>query len=299
MLMESDRNFSNAEMLVVRQLLGNYPAAGLTTVSKLAQLAEVSDPTVLRVATRLGFSGFAELQQALLAEVEAHMRSPLTLASGERAEAVGSISKSNPYQRFLAETASQLDVMRNEVATADYERAASMLCDRRLRIAFLGGRFSRFIAGLMQRSLNNIRDGSFLVDGNAADMFDELVAFDRRHVLVVFDYRRYQSDVVRFAKQAKDRGTQILLFTDRWRSPIAHFADFTLEAPTEAASPFDTLVMPLVQAEAVIAGITDQLDGDWQERAAPFEPIRDNNQITVDSAAQASSRRSKSTRRGK
>lgn len=296
MLMEADRNFSNAEMLVVRQLLANYPAAGLTTISKLAQLAGVSDPTVLRVATRLGFGGFAELQQALLAEVEAHMRSPLTLGPSERAGTAREAAKLNAYQAFLAETAAQVEAVRNETATADYERAANLLCDRKLSVAFLGGRFSRFIASLMQRCLHHIRDGSFIIDGNRADMFDQLVGFDRRHVLVVFDYRRYQTDVVCFAEQAKGRGAQILLFTDRWKSPIARFADVTLVAPTETASPFDTLVTPLVQAEAVIAGIAAQLDDDWRDRAALFEPIRETNQITIGGAAGVSTRRRKPAR---
>ena len=68
-LLEPNRNFSNSEMKVVRVLLANYPAAGLTTVSKLSKQAGVSDPTVLRLAQRLGFEGFAEMQDALLAEV--------------------------------------------------------------------------------------------------------------------------------------------------------------------------------------------------------------------------------------
>src|SRR6476660_10271304 len=84
-LLEPNRNFSNSEMKAVRVLLGNYPAAGLTTVSKLAKQAGVSDPTVLRLAQRLGFEGFAEMQEALLAEVEAHMRSPLTLPAASPA----------------------------------------------------------------------------------------------------------------------------------------------------------------------------------------------------------------------
>ena len=100
-LLEPNRNFSNSEMKAVRALLANYPAAGLTTVSKLAKQAGVSDPTVLRLAQRLGFEGFAEMQEALLAEVEAHMRSPLTLPT-----APPSRKKPNAYQAFFAETLS-------------------------------------------------------------------------------------------------------------------------------------------------------------------------------------------------
>lgn len=276
LLQNESLGFSNAEMHVVRQLLANYPAAGLTTISKLAQLSGVSDPTVLRVATRLGFSGFTDFQNALLTEVEAHMRSPLTLIADR--------ARSGPhgiYQDFLEATLRQAESMRTTTAVADYARATAMMCAPKSRIAFLGGRFSGFVAGLMQKSFNTIRADSYLVNGSAAHVFDDLAEFGSRHLLVVFDYRRYQRDVISFARQAKSRGADVLLFTDVWRSPIAAFADLTLQSPTDTASPFDTFVTPLLQVEAVIAGCAARLEPEFRERASQFESIREENSITL------------------
>lgn len=275
-LMEPGAAFSNSELKVVRQLLTNYPAAGLTTVSKLAKAADVSDPTVLRLATRLGFDGYAELQAALLAEVEAHMRSPLTLGPEPRGPAAPNI-----YQAFLSNTLAQCDAVARETATADYERVVALLTDPKLRILCLGGRFSRFIAGILQRCLHHLREGTALLDGSAADMTDELAAIGKRHVLVVFDYRRYQTDVVRFTQDAKACGAVVILFSDVWKSPIAAFADITLAAPTDTASPFDTLVTPLLQVEAVVAGCADRLGADWRERVSAFEKVRSEHAITL------------------
>lgn len=279
--MEAGRNFSKSEMKVVRELLGNYPAAGLTTVSKLARQAGVSDPTALRVAVRLGFDGFAGMQAALLTEVEAHMRSPLTLPAepGPAARI-----EHNACQAFVAETLVQCNATARATATADYERAAVLLADPRHRILCLGGRFSRFLAGILQRCLHQMRDGTQLLEGSAADLVDELAAIGRRHVLVVFDYRRYQADVVRFASQAKERGAAIILFTDTWMSPLARQANIVITAPTATASPFDTLVTPLLQAEAVVAGVAHQLGADWRARAAALEEVRSANQVTLDGA---------------
>lgn len=280
-LMEPGRSFSNSELKVVRMLLANYPAAGLTTVSKLAKSAGVSDPTVLRLAVRLGFQGFAGMQGALLAEVEAHMRSPLTLATGEPATAAPK-RQPNVYQGFLAETLVQCDAVAKETATADYERAVALLTDPKSRVLCLGGRFSRFIAGILQRCLHHLRDGTHLLDGTAADLVDELAPIGKRHVLVVFDYRRYQVDVVDFARQAKARGAAIILFTDNWKSPISAFADVVLTAPTATASPFDTLATPLIQVEAVVAGAAARLGADWRARAAMLEAVRNDNHVTID-----------------
>jgi DNA-binding MurR/RpiR family transcriptional regulator len=277
-LLEPNRNFSNSEMKAVRVLLANYPAAGLTTVSKLAKQAGVSDPTVLRLAQRLGFEGFAEMQEALLAEVEAHMRSPLTLPA-----ASPSRRKPNAYQAFLTETLTQCEAVVRETATADYERAVALFTDPRMEILCLGGRFSRFLAGILQRCLHHMREGTRLLDGTAADLVDEIASLGKRHVLAVFDYRRYQTDVVRFASEAGARGVHIVLFTDQWASPIAQFADVVITAPTATSSPFDTLVTPLLQVEAVAVGVAERLGADWRSRAALLEEARNDYNVTLDS----------------
>lgn len=274
-LLGADGGFSNSELNVVRQLLANYPAAGLTTVSKLAKAAEVSDPTVIRLANRLGYDGFAGLQAALLAEVEAHMRSPLTLQAAARPPG------RNPYQALLSTTLGLCDAVTRETVTADCERVAALLTDPKRRILCLGGRFSRYLAGILHRCLHQLRPGSELLDGTAADLADRLADIDRRHVLVAFDYRRYQADVVSFARQAHARGARVVLFTDIWRSPIAAFADVTLAAPTEAASPFDTLATPLMQVEAVVAGAAERCGPDWRDRVTRLEAVRNDNHITL------------------
>lgn len=274
-LMNADGGFSNAELKVVRTLLANYPAAGLTTISRLAKAAEVSDPTVLRLANRLGYDGFGEMQAALLAEVEAHMRSPLTLQPAQPLQA------ENAYQAVLLATLARCDEVAKGTATADYERTVTLLADPKLRLLCLGGRFSRFIAGILQRCLHHLRPGTELLDGSAADIADRLADVDKRHLLIVFDYRRYQSDTVAFARQSHERGAQILLFTDTWRSPIADFADLTLTAPTDTESPFDTLVSPLLQVEALVAGLARKLEGEWPDRVAALEAIRTENRITL------------------
>ena len=46
----------------------------------------------------------------------------------------------------------------------------------------------------------------------------------KRDVLVIFDIRRYQESLIRFAEKAHARGVQIVLFTEQWLSPIARFA---------------------------------------------------------------------------
>lgn len=278
---------SKAEVKVARELLANYPAAGLSTISRLAKRAGVSDPTVLRFASRLGFKSYGGLQDALLREVEAHMRSPLTLAVGKTQKPARPV---NVYEGFFAATLRQLESAAGETPPEDLDAAVALLADPKARVLCLGGRFSRFLAGILHRCLQHLRPGTELVDGTAADLIDRLADIGPKDVLAVYDYRRYQADIVRFAEAAAARGARIILFTDRWKSPLAATADITLTVPIETRSPFDTMVTPLAQTEAVVAGLTARLGSAWRERAETIERVRADHRITVDDATRGTAK---------
>lgn len=277
-LVHGGLSLSKAEVKVARELLANYPAAGLSTISRLAAVSGVSDPTVLRFASRLSYASYGALQEALLAEVAAHMRSPLTIAT----VAPRMDRPANVYESLFAATLAQLEAARNETPPEVLDAAVALLADPKARILCLGGRFSRFLAGILQRCLQHLRPGTELIDGTAADLIDRLADIGPKDVLAVYDYRRYQADIVRFASEAAARGARIVLFTDRWRSPIARVARVCLTVPIETSSPFDTMVTPLAQTEAVVAGLTAQLGDAWRERAEAIERVRVDNRITLD-----------------
>lgn len=278
-LLHGGLQLSKAEVKVARELLANYPASGLSTISRLAGLAGVSDPTVLRFAGRLGYGGYGALQEALLAEVEAQMRSPLTMAAGT---ATASIRPVNVYESYFAATEAQLTAARSETPPEDLDAAVALLADPKSRVLCLGGRFSRYLAGILHRCIQHLRPGTELIDGTAADLIDRLADMGPRDVLVVYDYRRYQADIVRFAEQASARGARVILFTDRWKSPIAQVAEVCLTVPIETSSPFDTMVTPLAQTEAVVAGLTARLGTSWRVRAESIERVRADNHMALD-----------------
>src|SRR5216683_4482681 len=71
-------DLSPAERKLARVLLASYPIAGLESVARFAERAQVSPPTVTRFITKLGFRGYPEFQETLRHEVQARLSSPLT-----------------------------------------------------------------------------------------------------------------------------------------------------------------------------------------------------------------------------
>ncbi|MCF6116982.1 MAG: MurR/RpiR family transcriptional regulator [Mesorhizobium sp.] len=279
-LMRGDLALTPSEEKIVRLLLTDYPTSGLGTASSLARRAGVSDPTVVRLVVKLGYDGFGDFQAKLLAEVEARLHSPLLMMEAKRPTG----AEDSAILAYLGSVGAALEKSVSLTPLQSYERAARLLMETKGEVVILGGRFSRHIAGMLAGYMLQFRPGVRDLGTLSAQAFDTLADLGRRDVLVVFDYRRYQFDVIDYTRQAAARDVRIVLFTDQWLSPIADLAEVTIVSPLEVASPYDTLAPAMAQMEALVAQIVATLSDGARERIERLEEVRHANAVTLDSA---------------
>lgn len=259
---------SAAERKVASVLLEGYPARALGTVGALAQRASVSAPTVLRFLAKLGFPRFADFQAAVLADVERQMGSPLHNLAEAAAEG-GHI-----YTRTLLMQAEALRSAAAQAVVGEFDTLAGLLADRRLAVKLLGGRYSQNLAQRLAMQLGQIRPGVTLVQQQLGFTYDTLVDAGPRDLFVMFDYRRYQEELLHFAATARATGARICLLTDTWRSPIAEHAEAVLTSPDASASPFGSRVVATAQVEALVAAVTHRIRDEARARLARIEELR-------------------------
>jgi DNA-binding MurR/RpiR family transcriptional regulator len=279
-LLDPELPLTPAERKLAWAILANYPVTGLGTVASLAGRAKVSDPTVVRFTSKLGFASFAAFQEALLSEVEERLRSPLMLTGRQR---VG--SGAHPGEVYGEGIVDVLTASAGLARPGEFDRAVEALIACKGRVLAIGGRFSGFLAGILQAHLRQLRPNTQLLMGPAAELIDQLADIGPRDLLVVFDYRRYQADIVDFARQARERGARLILFTDRWGSPVTAFADILLAAEVEAPSLFDTMVPALVQVEALVSTMAERQGTAALRRIEALEAVRAANRVTETGAA--------------
>lgn len=277
-LLRGGPSLTPSEERIVQLLLADYPSSGLGTASNLAKKAGVSDATVVRLIAKLGFDGYPDFQRRLLAEVEDRLHSPLLMMETKRPRS----ERSGIADTYLHAVSETIDKTVNVTPALTYERAAKLIMECKGRVALIGGRFSRHIAGLLSGYLIQFRPGVVDLGAINSQTFDMLIDFGKRDVLIVFDYRRYQTDVIAFAEQATAQGVTILLFTDQWLSPIAEHAALTVICPVDVPSPYDTLAPAVAQTEALAAQILASLDDGTLKRIERLETIRHRNAVTLD-----------------
>jgi DNA-binding MurR/RpiR family transcriptional regulator len=252
-------------------LLANYPVPGLETVAQFARRAGVSGPTILRLVAKLGFASYPQFQQALRDELELRLQPPLAKAPARRKQGRADADFLNRYGRAII---ANIERSLGEVSRSEFKGTLDLLSDRRRRISLVGGRFTASLALQFYLHLRELRPQVHLVSGQTATWVEHLLDVGRRDVLIVFDIRRYQDDVVRFSQEAAALGADIVLFTDHWLSPIAAVARHVFALRTTLPSSWESFAALSALTEVMVARLQELNWGEASRRMERLEKIR-------------------------
>jgi len=252
-------------------LLANYPVPGLEPVAQFAKRAGVSGPTILRLVAKLGFNSYPRFQQALRDELELRGQAPLAKIG---ARPLGQWPSGDVYSQYGRAIVSNIETSLGEVPRSEFTGTLELLADRSRRISLLGGRFSGSVALQFYLHLRELRPRVQLIGGQTATWVEHLLDIGSKDVLIVFDIRRYQDDVIRFAREAAAQGADIVLFTDQWLSPIAAVARHVFALRTAIPSSWESFGAPSALTEILTACLQAQSWNEARQRMHRLEKIR-------------------------
>ncbi|MBQ5838317.1 MAG: MurR/RpiR family transcriptional regulator [Clostridia bacterium] len=243
---ESLPSCSKGQKKIAEYLLSSYATAAYMTAAKLSETVGVSESTIVRYATELGFDGYPELQSAL--KYAARRK----LTSVERLE----LLKDRVGEDALAQSfASDIESIKKTLAVTDRSRFdgfVSALMNAN-RIYLVGARSSASLAIFMNFYLNVLFDNVQVVHTViGSEAFDQLFRVKEGDVVLGISFPRYSKltvDVLDFAHRA---GATVLGLTDSERSPIASISDITLFADNASDTFVDSLTAPLALINALI-----------------------------------------------
>ncbi|WP_137391745.1 MurR/RpiR family transcriptional regulator [Rhodoligotrophos defluvii] len=262
---------TRAERQLAMALLSDYPIAGLTSVAELARRAEVSAPTVIRMVQKLGFAGYPEFQETLRGELAAQLSTPL--AKFERWS--GRAPESHMLNRFAGAVIENLEHSLKLTDHRAFDAVVGCLSDCERAVHTVGGRLSRVLADYLFTQLHGLRPGVSALPATTTLWPQHLANMQPGDILVIFDVRRYERDLIELAEIAARRRAVIVLFTDQWMSPISAVAAHILPLRIEAPSSWDSLAVPMIMVEALLAATAERIWPQAAERLRLMEQLFD------------------------
>ena len=268
-LNQSGKKLSKSHRRIAECIVSHYDKAAFMTASRLGEYVGVSESTVVRFASALGYDGYPQLQRALQ-ELIRHR-----LTASQRFEMTSDMDQSQVLSKVLKADMQNIRATIDELDEKVFENVVQSLLQAR-NIYVLGLRSSAPLAQFFAHYLNFIFSNVQTVTSGVSDIFEQLARIGEDDVLVCISFPRYSSRIIEAMDFAKSRGAQLIAITDGPLSPLHSASDFCLTAKSDMASFVDSLVAPLSLINALIVALSqckrqqvsayfDQMERIWDE----------------------------------
>lgn len=247
---EKYKELSKGQKRLADYVTENYDKAVFLTAAKLGEVVGVSESTVVRFATQLGYKGYPGFQKAL----EELVRNRLN--SIQRMEVTyGRIS-----QQEILETVLQSDIekIKQTLAVID-QKAFELAIDTILnakKIYVIGIRSCAPLAAFLSFYLNLICDNVIAVNTNSSsEIFEQLIRINEDDVIIGISFPRYSMRTLKALEFASNRKAKVITLTDSVHSPMNLYSSCNLIARSDMASIVDSLVAPLSVINALVVAL--------------------------------------------
>ena len=247
---KESHKFSKGQRMIARYISENYDKAAFMTAGKLGETVGVSESTVVRFASELGYDGYPGMRRAM----QEMIRNRLTAV--QRIEVARQhIDNGNLLDAVLSTDIEKLRLTQEEVNKADFDRAVDEILKART-IYIVGMRSSTSLASFMGFYLNLLLDNVRLVhDTSVSEVYEQVFRIREGDVFIGISFPRYSSRTIKAMRFASDAGATVIGITDGRSSPFVGLADINLFAKSDMVSFLDSLVAPMSLINALIVAI--------------------------------------------
>jgi len=250
-VIESERkHFSKGQRRIADFITQNYDKAAFMNAVKLGRTVGVSESTVVRFASMLGYDGYPGMRRAL----QEMIRNRLT--SVQRIEVARDTMDSRDV--LASVLTSDMEKIRTTLEAVDkeaFETAVNALLEGK-RIFILGLRAAAMLSSFMGFYLSLTKENVRIVnDTYVNEVFEQMLNIGPGDVLFAISFPRYSRRTVKAMGYARDQGATTIGLTDGPASPIAEMADIKLFARSDMVSYLDSLVAPLSMINALLVAM--------------------------------------------
>ena len=249
-LQSESPSFSNGQRLIARYISESYDKAAFMTASKLGKTVGVSESTVVRFATELGYDGYPSMQKAMQEMVVNRLTSVQRMGvTNDR------IGNQDVVSMVLHSDMEKLRKTGEVLDRGEFHASVDALLRAR-RVYILGVRSTAPLANFMAYYLNYmLPDVRVITASGMSEMFEQIVGASEEDAVIAFSFPRYSTSVVNGIRYCRSVGARVIGITDSRLSPLAEFCDHVLLAKSDMVSLVDSLVAPLSVTNALLAAV--------------------------------------------
>ena len=241
---------SKGHKKIAEYMLNHYDKAAFMTASKLGGIVGVSESTVVRFATELGYEGYPELQRALK-DYTSNM-----LTTVQRIDVMNDrLADEDVYEKIISMDIDKLKKTLEEGDKEEFYRTVDVLCEAK-NIYVIGARSAAVLARFLSFYFTMMFDNVKLVHTTStSEMFEQILNIGENDVMIGIWFPRYSTHTVKAFRYASSKGAKNIAITDSMSSPLVEYADNILIARSDMVSFADSLIAPMSVINALIVAV--------------------------------------------
>lgn len=247
---EKYSSLSKGQKVIARFIVENYELAVFMTAREIGNQVGVSESTVVRFATNLGFSGFPEFSRRFelwykdkKTDIDSIGRK---YGKSSRSEILNSVLRADMEK--MEDTMANLDV-------EAFDLAVDILLSAR-KVYIVGLRSCQPLAQFLSFYLNMIRDDVVMLNTTStSEMFEQMIRIGADDCIVGISFPRYSMRTLKAMEFANDRNAKVVTITDSIHSPMNLYSSCNLLARSDMVSIVDSLVAPLSLINALVVAM--------------------------------------------
>ena len=253
---------SKGQKRLATYITDNYDKAVFLTAAKLGEVVGVSESTVVRFATHLGYKGYPEFQSAL----EELVRNKLN--SIQRMEVTyGRISQSKILETVLKSDADKIHSTLEKIDQNAFELAVDTILHAK-HIYIIGIRSCAPLASFMAFYFTLMFPNVHLIQtSSSSEIFEQMVRIGKEDVIIGISFPRYSMRTLKAMEFANNRSAKNL------------YSSCNLIADSDMASIVDSLVAPLSVINALIVALCMKKQNEVAKTLEMLEDIWDEYQV--------------------
>ncbi|GGW71367.1 MurR/RpiR family transcriptional regulator [Streptomyces caelestis] len=262
---------SPGQRRIAQYLIENITEAAFLSITDLADRVGVSQPSVTRFASAVGFSGYPALREKLQSIALG------TLAGGGPAEE----NRGNELQAAVDAEIENLENLRRDFADPNLVIDIGRKLASSTPLTVLGLRISVSLAEYFAYAARRIHPDVRLVTRGGSVAYDALLQSREAGGtwVLAFSMPRHAQETLTAVQVARGAGLKVALITDLALGPLADEADVVFSLGTGSRLVFDSYAAPGVMCSALLQAMTDADPERTQARLEEYEQVADQHQF--------------------
>lgn len=267
--------FSKGQKMIAQFIVEHYDKAAFMTASKIGETVDVSESTVVRFASALGFTGFPELQKSLQVLIKNKLTTVQRIGLDE------DINKDTEkfHKKIVRNEINGMKYLLDNIDASALDEATNLISNAN-KVYILGMRTSSTLANYLGFYLDVMLDNVKILNNTGVNsLFEQIIRVKEDDVFICISFPRYSSSTIDATKMIKAKKAKIIAITDTEASPFYDLADVSLLAKNNIVSFVDSLVVPMCLINSLILNIGAKGRNDIVQYFNDLEELWDKHSI--------------------